>query len=35
MIVTPALRVATDADFDAAMETVINENVEVFERLAR
>ena len=35
MIVTPARRVATDAEFDAAMDTVIDENAEVLERLAR
>ena len=35
MIVTPALRVATDAEFDAAMDAVIDENAEVLERLAR
>jgi antitoxin component of MazEF toxin-antitoxin module len=35
MIVTPARRVATDAEFDAAMEAVIDENAEVLARLAR
>jgi antitoxin component of MazEF toxin-antitoxin module len=35
MIVTPSHRVATDADFDAVMETVIDENSEVLERLAQ
>ncbi len=35
MIVTPALRVAADAEFDAAMDTVLDENAEVLERLAR
>jgi hypothetical protein len=35
MIVTPALHVVTDAEFDAAMEAVIDENDEVLARLAR
>ncbi|TVR89006.1 MAG: hypothetical protein EA416_12925 [Trueperaceae bacterium] len=35
MIVTPALRVVSNADFDAAIDTVIDENAEVLERLAR
>ncbi len=35
MIVTPALRVATDPEFDTAMDKVIDENAEALERLAR
>lgn len=35
MIVTPAHRVATDPEFDAAMDKVIDENAEVLEGLAR
>jgi len=35
MIVTPARRVISDADFDAAMDRVIDENAEILQRLAR
>ena len=35
MIVTPALRVASDAEFDAAMDSIIDDNAEVLARLAR
>jgi antitoxin component of MazEF toxin-antitoxin module len=35
MIVTPARRVIADAEFDAAMDRVIDENAEVLQRLAR
>lgn len=35
MIVTPARRVISDADFDAAMDRIIDENAEVLQRLAR
>jgi antitoxin component of MazEF toxin-antitoxin module len=35
MIVSPAPRAATDADFDAAMDAVIDENAEVLARLAQ
>ncbi len=35
MIVTPARRVTSDDDFDAAMEAVLDENADVLQRLAR
>ncbi len=34
MIVTPTTRLATDAEFDEALSTVLDENAEVLTKLA-